>query len=91
MPLTGNRWGKRWLSYSGRTPTFGVFFVISVAVREKSCDACGDGKYYFRLSFPALQGDGVSDASIAVDRISTGHTLGELKRKDADFLCTSCI
>jgi hypothetical protein len=83
--------GKRWLSHSGRTQTFSVFFIFSVAVREKSCDACGDGEYYFRYSFPALHGDGVSEASIAVDRISTGHTLGELKRKDADFLCISCI
>jgi hypothetical protein len=66
-----------------------VFFIFSVAVREKSCDACGDGEYYFRYSFPALHGDGVSEASIAVDRISTGHTLGELKRQDADFLCFS--
>jgi hypothetical protein len=81
------------VSYSGMTATFCVFPVFSVhmAVMEKCCDACGDVEYYFRLSFPALQGDGVSEASIAVDRISTGHTLGELKRKDADFLCISCI
>jgi hypothetical protein len=52
------------------------FLVISVAVMEKCCDACGDGEYYFRSSFPALQGDGVSDASTAVDRKSTGHTVG---------------
>jgi nitrate reductase NapE component len=68
MPLTGNRWDIRWLSYSGRTPTFCVFPVFSVAVMEKCCDACGDGKYYFRSGFPALQGDGVSEASTAVDR-----------------------
>jgi hypothetical protein len=28
--------------------------------------------------FPALQGDGVSEASTAVDRKSAGHTVGEL-------------
>jgi hypothetical protein len=62
-----------------------------VAVMEKCCDACGDGEYYFRSGFSAFQGDGVSEASTAVDLISTGHTVGELKRKDADFLCLSCI
>jgi hypothetical protein len=53
-----------------------VYF--SVAVMEKCCDACGDGEYYFRSGFSALQGDGVSEASSAVDRKSTGHTVGEL-------------
>jgi hypothetical protein len=79
------------VSYSGKTPTFCVFPVFSVAVMEKCCDACGDGEYYFRSGFSALQGDGVSEASTAVDRMSTGHTVGELKWKDADFLCISCI
>jgi hypothetical protein len=42
-----------------KTPTFCVFPVFSVAVMEKCCDACGDGKYYFRSGFMALHGDGV--------------------------------
>jgi hypothetical protein len=54
------------------------FCVFSVAVMEKCCDACGDGEYYFQSGFAALQGDGVSEASSAVDRKSTGHTVGEL-------------
>jgi hypothetical protein len=77
--------------YSGKTPTFCVFRVFSVAVMEKCCDACGDGEYYFRSSFSTLQGAGVSEASIAVDWKSMGHTVGELWWKDADFLCISCI
>jgi hypothetical protein len=76
--LNGSRRDIRWVSYSGRTPTFCVFPVFSVWVMEKCCDACGDGEYYFRSGFPALQGDGVSEASTAVDRKSTGHTVGEL-------------
>jgi hypothetical protein len=39
------------VSYSGKTPTFRVFPVFSVAVMVKCCDACGDGEYYFRSSF----------------------------------------
>jgi hypothetical protein len=38
----------RLVIYSGKTPTFCVFPVFSVAVMEKCCDACGDGEYYFR-------------------------------------------
>jgi hypothetical protein len=34
--------------------------------------------YYLRSGFSALQDDGVSGASSAVDRKSTGHTVGEL-------------
>jgi hypothetical protein len=56
---------------------------------EKCCDACGDGKYYFRSGFMALHGDGDLEATTAGDRQSTGHTLGELV-KNADFLCISC-
>jgi hypothetical protein len=41
-----------------------------MAVMEKCCDACGDGEYYFRSGFPALQGDGVSEASTAINRKS---------------------
>jgi nitrate reductase NapE component len=68
LPLTGSRRDIRLVSYSGKTPTFCVFPVFSVAVMEKCCDACGDGEYYFRSGFSALQGDGVSEASTAVDR-----------------------
>jgi hypothetical protein len=78
LPLTGSRWDIRWVSGSGKTPTFCVFPVFSVAVMEKCCDACGDGEYYFRSGFSTLQGDGVSEASTAVDRKSMGHTVGEL-------------
>jgi hypothetical protein len=60
------------------TPTFCVFPVFSVAVIEKCCDACGDMEYYFRSGVSTLQDDGVSMASSAVDRKSTGHTVGEL-------------
>jgi hypothetical protein len=56
LPLTGSRWDIRWLSGRGKTPTFCVFPVFSVAVMEKCCDACGDGEYYFRSSFSASQG-----------------------------------
>jgi hypothetical protein len=79
------------VSYSGKTPTFCVFRVFSVAVMEKCCDACGDGEYYFRSGFSELQGDGVSEASTAVDGKSMGHTFGEVQWKDADFLFISCI
>jgi nitrate reductase NapE component len=89
VPLTGSRRDIRLVSYSGKTPTFCVFPVFSVAVMEKCCDACGDGEYYFRSGFSTSQGDGVSGASSAVDRKSMGHTVGELQWKDPDFLCIS--
>jgi hypothetical protein len=38
LPLTGNRWDIRWVSGRGKTPTFCVFPVFSVAVMEKCCD-----------------------------------------------------
>jgi hypothetical protein len=66
------------VSESEKTRTFCVFLVISVAVIEKCCDACGVGEYYFRSGFSALQGVNVSEASTAVDQMSTGHTVGEL-------------
>jgi hypothetical protein len=43
LPLSGSRWDIRWVSGGGKTPTFCVFPVFSVAVMEKCCDACGDG------------------------------------------------
>jgi nitrate reductase NapE component len=78
VPLTRSRRDIRLVSYSGKTPTFCVFPVFSVAVMEKCCDACGDMEYYFRSGFSALQADGVSVASNAVDRKSMGYTVGEL-------------
>jgi hypothetical protein len=38
---------------------FCVFHVFSMAVMEKCCDACGDGKYYLRSGFSASEGAGV--------------------------------
>jgi nitrate reductase NapE component len=76
---------------SWKKPTFCVFPVFSVAVMEKCCDACGDGEYYFRSGCSASEGAGVSEASIAVDRKSMGHTVAERSWKEADFLCISCI
>jgi hypothetical protein len=54
-----SRWYIRWLSGRVKTPTFCVFPVFSVAVMEKSCDACGDGEYYFRSGSSATE-----DASV---------------------------
>jgi hypothetical protein len=79
------------VSYSGKTPTSCVFPVFSVAVMGKCCEARGDVEYYFRSGFLTIQIDGVLEASNAVDRKSTGHTVGERSWKDADFLCISCI
>jgi hypothetical protein len=79
------------VSGRGKTPTFCVFPVFSVAVMEKYCDACGDGVYYLRSGFSALRGYGVSEASNAIDWKSMGFTVGEQWWKDADFLCVSCI
>jgi hypothetical protein len=58
---------------------------------EKYCDACDDEEYYFRSRFSALEGVGVSEASIAVDRKSMGHTVGDRSSNEADFLCISCF
>jgi hypothetical protein len=44
MPFTGSRWDLRLVSNGGKTPTFCVFRVFSVADMEKCCDACGDGE-----------------------------------------------
>jgi hypothetical protein len=76
--LTGSRRDIRWVSEREKTRTFCVFPVFSVAVMEKCCDACGDGKYYFRSGFMALHGDGDLEVTTAGDRQSTGHTLLEL-------------
>jgi hypothetical protein len=66
-----------------------------VAVMEKCCDGCGDWEYYFRSRFSALEGVGVSEASVAVDRKSMGFTVADGLWNEADFLCNflclSCI
>jgi hypothetical protein len=48
LSLTGCRLDIRRLSGRGKTTTFCVFPVYSVAAMEESCDACCDRKYYFR-------------------------------------------
>jgi hypothetical protein len=65
-----------WLVTVERRLTLCVFPVFSVAVMEKCCDACGDGEYYFRSKVSTIRGDGVSEATIAVDRKSTGPAVG---------------
>jgi hypothetical protein len=50
-PLAGCRWDMGWLSGRGKTPTFCVLSVLSVVVREKCCDACGDEECYIPLHF----------------------------------------
>jgi hypothetical protein len=39
LPLTGSRWDIRWMIGRRSKPFFCVFFVFSVAVMEKCCDA----------------------------------------------------
>jgi hypothetical protein len=51
--------------------------VISVAVIEKFCDACGDGENYFRSGFSALADVSVLTESFVVDLKSMGHTVAE--------------
>jgi hypothetical protein len=51
LPLTGSQWDIRWLIGRRMKPTFCVFSVFGAAVTEKCCDACGDGKNYFRSGF----------------------------------------
>jgi hypothetical protein len=70
LPMTGSRWDVRWVSGGGKTPTFCVFPVFSVAVMEKCWDACGDGEYSFWSGCSAPKGAGVSVPSIAVGRKS---------------------
>jgi hypothetical protein len=43
QPLTGIRWDIRWMIGRRTKPTFCVFFVFSVAVMEKCCDARREG------------------------------------------------
>jgi hypothetical protein len=44
------------MSGRGKTPTFCVFPVFSVAVMEKCCDACGDGEYYLAVGLFGVRG-----------------------------------
>jgi hypothetical protein len=69
--LTGCRRDIRLVSYTGRTPTFCVFPVFSVAVMEKCCDACGVGDYYFRSGLTSIQSGRISEASNAMHQKST--------------------
>jgi hypothetical protein len=87
LPLTASRCDKRWVIGRRTKPTFCVFSVFSVAVMEKCCDACGDGEYYFSSCFSASEGEGVSWASVAVDRKSMGNTVADRSSNEADSLC----
>jgi hypothetical protein len=91
MPWAGSLWDIRWLSGRGITLTLCVFPVVTVAVMEKFCDACGDGEYYFRSGCLPSKGTGFFGASIVSDRKSMRHTVAERSWKDADFVCISCI
>jgi hypothetical protein len=91
LRFIGSRWGIRWLIGRRTKPTFCVFRILRMAVMEKCCDACGDEEYYLRSLFPALEGVAVSEAWIAVDRKSMGHTLGDQSSNEAVFLRISCI
>jgi hypothetical protein len=91
MPLTASRWDFRWVIGRRTKPTFCVFPVFSVAVMEKCCLACGDREYYFSSRFSASEGASVTEASVAVDRKSMWHTVGDRSSNEADFLCISCI
>jgi hypothetical protein len=77
LPLNGSRWEIRWLIDRRTKPTFSVFSVFGAAVKEKCCDACGDGKYYFRSGFMATENASNSEASAAVDRKSIKHTVAD--------------
>jgi hypothetical protein len=89
--LTGCRWDIRWMIGRRTKPNFYGFPVLRVAVMEKCCDACGYGEHYFRSGFSASECAGVSGATIAVDRMSMGHTKADRSSNEAEFLCISCI
>jgi hypothetical protein len=86
-----NRWDIRWVSGRGKTPTFCVFPVFSVAVMEKCCDGYGERETYFRSDCSASEGACISIATFAFYRKSMGHTVGERSWNAADILCISCI
>jgi hypothetical protein len=58
---------------------------------EKCCDACDEYDYSFRSGSRATEGAGFCETSIAFDWKSMEHLVVERSRKDADFLCISCI
>ena len=60
---TGSRYDIQWVSSSGKL----FSYVYTVAVMGKCCEACGVGEFGFRLGFSTLLGDGVSEASTAVN------------------------
>jgi hypothetical protein len=61
-----------------KTPTFCVFPVFSVAVMEKCCDACGDGEYYFRSGFSALQVTVFQRHRLPLTEVDGTYDVGEL-------------
>jgi hypothetical protein len=69
LPLTASRWDIRWVIGRRTMPTFCVFPVISVAVMDKCCDACGNGECYFSSCSSASEGAGVTEASVAWTRV----------------------
>jgi hypothetical protein len=54
---------------------------VTIAVTENTISG--------RIS--TVSGDGVSEASTAVNRMSAGPTVRFLQYKDADLLCIPCI
>jgi hypothetical protein len=62
-----------------------------MAVMQKCCDACGFGQHFYRSGFPLSEFAGVSAASIALDRMSMGHTVDDRSSDEADFVWISCI
>jgi hypothetical protein len=91
LALYGIRLDIRRLSGRVNTPTYCELPVFSVAVMEKSCDACGDNEYYLRSGISVSADVTVLEASTSVDGKSMGHTTAERSWKDADFLCTSSV
>jgi hypothetical protein len=77
-------------------PTFYGFPVISVAVMQKCCDACGYGQHFYRSGFSLSEFAGVSvngiDCRLCIDRMSMGHTVDDRSSNEAEhFLWISCI
>jgi hypothetical protein len=71
---------------SWKNLTFCVFMVV---VKEKCYDAGGDGVYYFRSGCSVSEGASFLRPSIAVERKSIGHTVGEWPWKNVVFCVTS--
>jgi hypothetical protein len=78
------------MSYSVKTPTFCVFLYLAWRLWKSVVTLAVTGNTISGRVF-GVTGDGVSEASTAVDQKSTGHTFGELYGYDANFLCISCI